>query len=79
MDDGYCFGFRMDKVFITTFIFSTTKVFSSEVLNLEIGTHCAIEDDHRTFGTMEPREKRTGHIIAKIGVDLSDRDIDKIP
>ena len=65
MYDSYCFGFGMDEVFITTLIFSTAKVFSSEILNLEIGTHRTIKDDHGTLWTVKSREKCTGHIITK--------------
>ena len=61
MDCGDGFGFGVDEIFVAAFVFFAAEVFCGEVLDLQVGSHCAVEDDDGAGGVMQSIEEETFH------------------
>jgi hypothetical protein len=56
-------GFRLGvhEIFVTAFVFFTAEVFCGEVLDLQVGSHGAVEDDDWARGVVESIEESAIH------------------
>jgi hypothetical protein len=51
----------VDEIFVAAFVFFTAKVFCGEVLDLQVGSHRAVEDDDGARGMVESIEESAIH------------------
>lgn len=61
MDYGDGFGLGVDEIFVAAFVFFAAKVFCCQVLDLQVGAHCAVEDDDGARGVVEAIEEQAFH------------------